>query len=381
MLGGRIFGPGILPGLHPLTHDQSSDTHWTARALGLARLADYRTSPNPMVGAVVVDASGDLAGEGYHHGKGLDHAEQIALAAAGGRARGGTIYVNLEPCPHAHRKPCCAEAIIAAGVARAVISIEDPDARVRGRGTAMLAAAGLEVTLGALEAPARRLNEFYVKHRTTGRPFVAAKFAMSLDGKIATATGESRWITGDAARRHGHTLRHAHDAILVGVNTVLLDDPELSARGPDPDGRQPIRIVLDSRLRTPLGARVLGPRTMLASTRAGELAGAEVLQLPADASGRVALEPLLDELGRREILSLLVEGGADTHASFFASGLVDKVYAYVAPIVVGGRDAPSPVGGRGVEHLADALQLRDTEVQTIDRDVLISGYVNVHRDR
>jgi len=370
-----------LPGLHPLTSDQATDTQWAARALELARLADYRTSPNPMVGAVVVDASDRLAGEGYHHGKGLDHAEEIALAAAGARAHGGTIYVNLEPCPHAHRKPCCAEAIIASGIARAVISLEDPDPRVRGRGIAMLSAGGVEATVGVLEAPARRLNEFYVKHRTTGRPFVTAKFAMSLDGKIATAAGESRWITGEAARDHGHTLRHAHDAILVGVNTVLLDDPELTARGPGADRRQPVRIVLDSSLRTPPAARVLGPRTILAATRAGDHAAAEVLQLPADARGRVSLESLLDELGRREILSLLVEGGAETHSSFFANGLVDKVYAYVAPIVIGGRAAPSPVGGEGVTHLADALELRDTDVQALGRDFVITGYVDVHRDR
>ena len=365
-----------------MTGDQSTDTRWAARALALARLADYRTSPNPMVGAVVVDASGEVAGEGYHHGKGLDHAEEIALAAAGARARGGTIYVNLEPCPHGHRKPCCAEAIVAAGIVRAVVSMEDPDARVRGRGMALLAAAGVDTTLGLLEGPARRLNEFYVKHRTTGRPFVTAKFAMSLDGKIATATGESRWITGDAAREHGHGLRRAHDAILVGVNTVLLDDPELSARGLDPDQRQPVRIVLDSALRTPVGARVLGPRTILATTRAGagEVLGATVMRLPADPRGRVSLGPLLDGLGHSGFLSLLVEGGGQVHASFIENGLVDKVYAYVAPILVGGRDAPSPVGGQGVEHLADALKLRDTEVEQLGRDFLISGYVDVHRD-
>ena len=362
-----------------MTGDQPTDTRWAARALALARLADYRTSPNPMVGAVVVDARGELAGEGYHHGVGLDHAEEIALAAAGARARGGTIYVNLEPCPHAHRKPCCADAIIAAGIARAVISMEDPDDRVRGRGMALLAGAGVDTSLGLLEGKARRLNEFYVKHRTTGRPFVTAKFAMSLDGKIATATGESRWITGEAAREHGHGLRRAHDAILVGVNTVLLDDPELSARGLAADLRQPVRIVLDSDLRTPVGARVLGPRTILAATRAGEVAGAKVMRLPADARGRVSLEPLLDGLGHSGFISLLVEGGAEVHASFIANGLVDKVYAYVAPILIGGRNAPSPVGGDGVEHLADSLKLRDTEVETLDRDFLISGYVDVHR--
>ncbi len=375
------FGPGILPGLHSLTNDQSTDTHWAARALELARLADYRTSPNPMVGAVVVDAAGRLAGEGYHHHKGGEHAEEIALAAAGNRARGGTIYVNLEPCSHAHRQPSCAGAIVTSGIRRAVISMEDPDSRVLGRGIEILRAGGVETTLQVLEAPARRLNEFYLKHRSTGRPFVTAKFAMSLDGKIATASGESRWITGEAARVHGHGLRHAHDAILVGVNTVIQDDPVLSARAPAAEQRQPVRIVLDSHLKTPARARVLGPRTIIATTGAGDIAGAEVIRLPADDHGRVSLGPLLDELGRREILSVLVEGGAETHASFFAGGLVDKVYAYVAPIVVGGRDAPTPVAGMGVKHLADALRLSDAEVQTLDGDFLISGYPDVHRNR
>jgi diaminohydroxyphosphoribosylaminopyrimidine deaminase/5-amino-6-(5-phosphoribosylamino)uracil reductase len=351
-----------------------------ARALELARLADYRTSPNPMVGAVVLDASGRLAGDGYHHRKGAEHAEELALAASGDRARGGTLYVNLEPCIHEHRSPSCADAIIAAGVRRVVVATEDPDQRVRGRGLAALRAAGVEVELGAMAGQARRLNEFYFHHRLTGRPFVTAKFAMSLDGKIATAAGESRWISGEGARRHGHRLRHAHDAILVGVNTVLQDDPELSARQGD-DPRQPLRIVLDSNLRTPSRARVIGPRSVIASTRAGAVEGAEVVVLPSDSSGRVAVEPLLDELGRRELLSVLIEGGAETHGSFFDAGLVDKVYAYVAPIVIGGSRAPGPVAGSGVARLADALRLRDVEITPLDGDVMISGYPDVHRNR
>jgi diaminohydroxyphosphoribosylaminopyrimidine deaminase / 5-amino-6-(5-phosphoribosylamino)uracil reductase len=359
-----------------------SDEQWMARALELARLADYRTSPNPMVGAVVLDAGGRLAGEGYHRHKGAPHAEQEALAAAGSRARGGTIFTTLEPCTHAHRTPACADAIIQAGIARAVVATaKDPDDRVRGRGIEVLTAAGVHVEVGVLAAEEQRLNEFYVKHRVTGRPFVTAKFAMSLDGKIATASGESRWISSEAARRHGHGLRHAHDAILVGVNTVLVDDPELSARGPGEDERQPIRIVLDSRLRTPPKAKVLGPGTILATTLDGPFTGAEVLQLPGDERGRVALEPLLDELGRRQVLSLLVEGGAETHASFFAAGLVDKVYAYIAPMVIGGRAAPGPVAGSGVDHLADSSRLIDVEAETLGGDFLISGYVDVHRDR
>ena len=352
-----------------------------ARALELARLADHRTSPNPMVGAVVLDGQGGLAGEGYHRGPGEPHAEEEALAAAGIRARGGTIFITLEPCTHTHRSPSCADAIIHAGIARAVVAdAEDADSRVRGAGIARLRGAGMEVVVGVLEQEAQRLNEFYRHHRQTGRPFVTVKFAMSLDGKIATAAGESRWITGEAARRHGHSLRHAHDAILVGVNTVLQDDPELSAReGVDP--RQPVRVVLDSKLRTPPGSRVLGPTTILVSTHAGHVEGAQVLTFPPDPHGRVPLEPLLDELGRRGILSLLVEGGAETNGSFFASGLVDQVIAYIAPIVIGGASAPAPVAGEGVTRLAAALRLVDVEVTRLDGDVMISGHVDVHRDR
>ena len=359
--------------------DSSNDTRWMTRALELARLADYRTSPNPMVGAVVLDVNGELVGEGFHRRKGEPHAEQEALAAAGDRAAGGTIYVNLEPCPHAHRTAPCADAIVAADIRHAVIAIEDPDDRVRGAGVERLRAAGIETTIGTLADPARRLNEFYIWHRRTGRPFVSLKFAMSLDGKIATASGESRWITGPAARRHGHRLRHMHDAILVGVNTVLADDPQLTTRDGDTDPRQPFRIVLDSQLRTPKTAKVLGDKAIIASLRHGELPGAEVMALPADGE-RVALEPLLDELGRRGILSVLVEGGSETHASFIGKGLVNKVYAYIAPKVIGGHAAPAPVGGPGISRLADALALREVEVVKLDEDLLVSGYVDVHRD-
>src|SRR6266700_122539 len=301
-----------------------------ARAIELARTADYRTSPNPMVGAVVLDSAGTLAGEGFHAAKGSPHAEEMALAAAGAKAGAGTIYVNLEPCAHA----------------------------------------------------ATELNEFYVTHRSTGRPFVSLKFAMSLDGKIATRTGESRWITGEQARNHGHQLRHMHDAILVGVNTVIKDDPQLTTRiEGDRDARQPLRVVLDSHLRTPTTARVLGERTLIATTSAGDMDCAEVLKLPPDPDGRVPIEALLDQLGQRGILSLLVEGGAETHAAFLAVRLVNKVYAYIAPKLIGGSEAPTPVGGVGIEHLNDALRLRDTEVVTLGDDILFSGHVDVHRDR
>ena len=375
------FGARILPGLTPTQTDHTLDLHWAARAIELAGRADYRTSPNPMVGAVILDAAGQLVGEGYHREAGQPHAEEEALAAAGENARGGTLYVNLEPCSHAHRTPSCAKALVDAGLRRVVISMKDPDDRVRGAGIRMLESAGIETALGVHEERATRLNEFYVKHRLTGRPFVTAKFAMSLDGKIATRTGESRWITGDEARAHGHRLRHAHDAILVGVNTVIADDPELTTRLEGEESRQPLRVVVDSQLRIRQSARVVGPNTIIATTRQGRVGAAEVVRLPADAQGRVALPSLMDELGKRGVLSVLVEGGGELHAACFAENLVDKVFAYVAPKVIGGHGAPGPVGGPGIEHLAAAIGLGELDVVRLGNDLLITGYVGVHRDR
>jgi diaminohydroxyphosphoribosylaminopyrimidine deaminase/5-amino-6-(5-phosphoribosylamino)uracil reductase len=372
-----------LPRLNAIDIDPSADLLWAARAIELARQADYATSPNPMVGAVVIDSSGLMAGEGFHRKAGTRHAEEEALEAAGDRARGGTLYVNLEPCAHLHRTPSCAEALIDAGIKRVVVSMTDPDERVRGAGLRMLEDAGVETAVGVLEERATRLNEFYLKHRLTGRPFVTAKFAMSLDGKIATRTGESRWITGEEARAHAHLLRRTHDAILVGVNTVVADDPELTARVEEVEGkerRQPLRIVLDSQLKIRQSARVVGANTLVATTKAGRVGSAEVLRLPADAGGRVDLPSLLDELGKRGILSLLVEGGAEVHASFFAAGLVDKVHAYIAPRMIGGRAAPGPLAGEGVEHLAASTHLKEMDFVRLGDDLLITGYVDVHRD-
>jgi len=328
----------------------------------------------------VLDALGGLAGEGYHSQAGRPHAEQEALQVAGARALGGTLYVNLEPCTHAHREPACAQAVVQAGVRRVVISMADPDQRMRGAGIEFLRSAGIETVVGLQEDRALRLNEFYVKHRLTGRPFVTAKFAMSLDGKIATRSGESRWISGTAARAHGHKLRSAHDAILVGVGTVVADDPELTARVEGYLARQPLRVVLDSQLRTPATSKLVGPNTLIATTRDGKLGSAEVVVLPGTPAGKVGLGPLLDELGRRGILSLLVEGGGQVHASFFAEGLVDKVHAYVAPIIIGGREAPGPVGGDGVRSLSDAMKLGEVDATRIGDDLWITGYVDVHRD-
>lgn len=371
-----------------------SDARWATRALALAVRAEHRNSPNPMVGCVILDRHGQLAGEGYNERDGGPHAEMVALAQAGERARGGTLYVSLEPCSHQGRTPPCAEAVVEAGLSRVVVSMEDPDPRVSGRGIATLRAAGIDVEVGLLGTEAERVLAFYLKHRRTGRPYVTAKWAMSLDGKIATSTADSRWITGAEAREDVHRLRHQHDAILVGVNTVIEDDPQLTARPQTiADPRQPLRVIVDSRLRVPATARIfdpsLGGQTLIATTERArpadvqrlQEAGAEVALLPAGegAASRVDLAALADHLGARRILSVLAEGGSEVHGELVRAGLVDSVVAYLGSIVIGGRDAPGPVGGAGFSKIAQALRLEAVEWTTLGSDFKISG--DVHRDR
>jgi diaminohydroxyphosphoribosylaminopyrimidine deaminase/5-amino-6-(5-phosphoribosylamino)uracil reductase len=345
-----------------------------------------------MVGAVIV-RDGEIVGEGYHQRAGTPHAEIHALRAAGERARGATMYVTLEPCCFHGRTPPCTEALITAGIAEVHIAMLDPNPRVAGRGRAALEAAGIRTVVGEEEAAARALNAAFVTWITTGRPLVIAKFAMSLDGKIATPTGESQWITGPQARRRVHETRDIVDAILVGADTVLADNPQLTTRL---DGRSdvhhPLRVILDSRGRVPLEAQVFDPalpgRTVVATTaampdatrRALEERDVQVLSLPADEAGRVALPALLDTLGRMEITSLLVEGGATVLGSFFDAGLVDQVMAFVAPRIIGGAAAPGPVAGRGAARLAATPRLRDVQVERLGSDVLICGWVEIRED-
>jgi diaminohydroxyphosphoribosylaminopyrimidine deaminase/5-amino-6-(5-phosphoribosylamino)uracil reductase len=355
------------------------------RAFALARRAEGRTSPNPMVGAVIVK-DGRVVGEGYHHQAGEPHAEVEALRDAGDSARGATMYVTLEPCAHYGRTPPCVDAIIAAGVAEVYYAVVDPNPLVNGKAHTQLEAAGITARLGLCEDEARELNRPFFKQVTTGRPFVTAKFAMSLDGKIATRAGDSRWISNEAARHRSHELRNVTDAILVGAGTVLVDNPRLTTRlsplstlwGAEPsDVRHPLRIVADSQCRAPLLAEIFDPalpgKTVLATTAAApsihcaELTarGVEVWTLPADGNGRVSLPALLDEIGRRGMLTLMVEGGSELLGAFFAEKLVDRVWAFVAPIIIGGQNAPGPVGGSGIEALAQAMRLRQLQVEMI----------------
>ena len=355
------------------------------RALRLARRALGAASPNPAVGAVVV-RDGQVVGEGFTLPPGRGHAEAVALERAGERARGAILYTTLEPCAHHGRVPPCTRAIIRADIAEVHMAMIDPNPLVNGKGKAELEAAGIRCVVGAHQEEARRLNEAYVKHITTGLPFVTAKFAMSLDGKIACRTGASRWITGGRARLYAQGLRRQHDAVMVGVNTVLADDPSLTVRDSQgrPRGRQPLRVVVDAHGRTPATAQVLRQpgRTVVATSEAGagartalEEAGAEVLELP-QREGLVDLRALLGLLGRREITSVLVEGGGTLLGSFFDLGLVDRVVAFVAPTIIGGKEAPSPVEGAGVASVEEALRLREPRIRRLGGDFLVTGYVS-----
>jgi diaminohydroxyphosphoribosylaminopyrimidine deaminase/5-amino-6-(5-phosphoribosylamino)uracil reductase len=358
-------------------------SRYMQRAVELADAVVGTTSPNPPVGCVIA-REGEIVGEGATQPPGEAHAEVMALHAAGAAAKGGIAYVTLEPCSHRGRTPPCAEAIVKAGIAKVVAAVGDPDARVAGEGLSTLRAAGIEVEVGDGAEESGKLLEAYLKQRATGMPFVIAKFAATLDGKIAASSGDSRWIAGEKARAWAHRFRSRIDAIMCGVNNVLLDDPQLSAR---PDGKlagpQPIRIVADSRGRTPPEAKVLGAGgpTIIATTEASarewrkaiEARGAEVLVAPADSSGRVHLVTLLSILGSRGVLSLLAEGGGVLHASLFEQRVVDKVHAIIAAKILGGTAYPA-VAGDGAARMDLAVTLRDVEIQRLGDDAVIVGY-------
>jgi diaminohydroxyphosphoribosylaminopyrimidine deaminase/5-amino-6-(5-phosphoribosylamino)uracil reductase len=356
-------------------------------ALALAARGEGQTSPNPMVGAVLA-REGRIVGRGYHTRAGAPHAEVVALRQAGPRAQGARLFVNLEPCCHFGRTPPCVDAIVAAGVSEVVACMTDPDPRVRGRGFAELRAAGIGVRVGALQEEARRLNERFLRYATSGRPFVTLKAGMSLDGRIATRLGESRWITSARARAEARRLRRAHDAVLVGVNTVLADDPTLRGRGGEdgrPPGRDdgPLRVVLDARLRTPPAARCLRPgdgRAIVLTLRGAdrrrrrrlERAGALVLEV-AGRNGRIDLRAALRELGRRGVTSLLIEGGSEVLGSALDARVGDRAALFIAGRILGGREALPAFGGRGAGRLGQAAALREMSVRPIGRDLLIEG--------
>jgi diaminohydroxyphosphoribosylaminopyrimidine deaminase/5-amino-6-(5-phosphoribosylamino)uracil reductase len=357
------------------------DKTWMTRALNLAEKGRGYVEPNPLVGAVVVQ--GDrLFGEGWHERFGEAHAEVNALNQACAATTGATLYVTLEPCCHYGKTPPCTEAIQKAGIKRVVAAMSDPFPHVAGKGAARLREAGVIVDLGVMESQAQRMNAPYLKLLRTGWPYVHAKWAMTLDGKIATRTGDSRWITGEGARRHAHELRGRMDAVIVGIGTVLADNPRLTVRPPGP--RTPVRIVLDSHGRLPDNCQLAATarEAPVLVVTVGELPpsasklraqGCEILTLPSKNS-RPDITKLLDDLGRRQMTNVLVEGGSEVLGSFFDGRAVDEVHAFIAPRIAGGK-ATTAVAGYGVEQIADAFHLADWQVERIDTDVLIHGLV------
>jgi diaminohydroxyphosphoribosylaminopyrimidine deaminase/5-amino-6-(5-phosphoribosylamino)uracil reductase len=374
-----------LPPSFPMTFDKH-DEHYMKMALRLATLGAGSVSPNPMVGAVVVQ-DGEVVGQGWHNRYGEPHAEVVALRDAGDRSRGATLYVTLEPCNHHGKTPPCTEAILAAGIKRLVTAILDPNHMVGGGGAAFLREKGIQVETGLLAQESRYLNETWFTWLEIGLPFVIAKAACSLDGKIATRTGDSKWLTSETARGFGHRLRHECDAILVGIGTVLADNPQLTARRPRRSGNDPIRVVLDSHLRIPPDAHLLHLKssapTWVVCTAAApaekfqalKALDVDVLVMPED-KGRVALKPLLQELGCRQVQSLLLEGGAEVLGAFLDQRLVDKFYFFYAPKILGGKDAYPAVAGQGVASLSEAHQARDLTLRRLGPDLLVSGYLD-----
>lgn len=357
------------------------------QALSLAKLALGQASPNPAVGAVVVK-NNVVVGQGYTQPVGSHHAEIMALQQAGEQARGGVLYVTLEPCCHYGRTPPCTRAIIDAGITEVHLATLDANPLVCGRGKEELEREGIKVYIGEHEDEAKEIVEAYTKFITTGLPFVTAKFAASLDGKIATRTGDSKWVSGEESRKQVHNLRYINDAIMAGANTILIDDPCLTTRCCGGRGgtvkKQPLRVVVDGRGRIPPTARlfaepgrtlvVLGRQVTPKETAAFDKVNTGLLELPSE-EGMVDPGELLKALGEQEITSVLVEGGGVLLGSLFDHGLVDKIVAFIAPIIIGGAEAKTAVAGNGVDKVVDSLRLQRIRIETLGEDLMVSGYV------
>ncbi len=366
----------------PMPSPTAKDIFYMKMALRLARKGLGRTSPNPMVGSVVVRKE-RVVGQGFHQKAGGPHAEPRAIAQAGKEAKGATLYVNLEPCNHFGRTPPCTQAIIESGIKKVVFGLSDPNPGVKGGGGDWLRSRGIEVVRGVLEEDCRRLNEVYIKWITTGLPFVILKAAVSLDGRIATRTGDSKWISNERSRLLVHQLRNQADGVLVGIRTVITDDPLLTVRLPRGKIKDPLRIVLDPQLRIPPKARILeGPaRTLIVSgtkirnpkRRTLEQKGVEILTLP-DRGGQISIKKLLIRLGRRGITSLVVEGGAEVYGSFLKERLVDKLFVFIAPCLIGGRKAIGMIGGAGITRMTEAIRLKEMSVKPWSGDILVEAY-------
>jgi len=335
-----------------------------------------RTSPNPKVGCVIT-RFGFIVGKGYHQKAGMPHAEIEALKDAGSWARGGTMYVTLEPCSHHGKTPPCANAIIRAGIKKVVIAMKDPNPLVNGEGIRRLKQAGIKVVAGVMENEAKKLNEMWVKYIATKSPFVTLKAAVSMDGKIATKTNDSKWITGIESRHFAHILRNRHDAVVVGINTVLKDNPQLTAR--IKDGRNPLRIILDSKLKIPLESNVLNDGNVLIVTTKKHNAEAKILldekkyNILVMDSDKIILKDLMQELGKRNITSVLIEGGSEVFTSALEEGIVDKAIFFIAPKLIGGDDSVSVIGGKGIEKISQALRLENVKIARLGDDAVVEG--------
>ena len=361
------------------------DSDYMQMALALAEKGVGYVSPNPMVGAVVVN-NGQVVGRGYHQAVGGPHAEVHALDDAGESARGATLYVTLEPCNHHGRTPPCTEKILASGIHRVVVAMQDPNPGVCGGGNERLRAQGVSVDCGVCEARARKLNESFIKHVRTGHPFVTLKMAATLDGRIATASGDARWVTGPPAREMVHRMRHAMDAILVGAGTVRADDPELTVRLNGEQGKDPARFVLDARLSISGQARMLNQASTAAtyvvcSVDASDAdkqrlikKGARIIEAPGR-RGDIVWPFLMDKMGAMGITSLLIEGGAAVAADALAAGVIDKVVLFFAPKLLGGDDGIPLFRGPGVAAMKEALPLKNVRVDRIGEDILVEGYL------
>jgi diaminohydroxyphosphoribosylaminopyrimidine deaminase/5-amino-6-(5-phosphoribosylamino)uracil reductase len=359
------------------------DRRMMLRALELAARGIGEVSPGPLVGTVIVDGGGEIVGEGYYIYDQLKHSETLALEQAGERARGATAYVSLEPHAHQGRTPPCTEALINAGIRRVVAPIEDPNPKVSGRGFARLREAGIEVCTGLLQLEGVRLNEAYIHFMRTARPFVHLKLAVSLDGKVATFSGDSRWITSEEARARAHELRHQYDAIMVGGRTVCIDDPLLTDRSGRKRRRPLVRVVIGQYLRMSLESQLAqttdaAPVLIFAHgdsdpkvVSALQSRGVEVIS---QADSTLEFASVLEELGRRSIQSVLLEGGPSLAGLLLDAGLVNKITFFVAPMIIGGQDAPSAIGGDGAETISEAMQLENLEVEKRGRDIEITGY-------
>jgi diaminohydroxyphosphoribosylaminopyrimidine deaminase/5-amino-6-(5-phosphoribosylamino)uracil reductase len=362
-----------------------NDNEYMQMALTLAGKGCGCVSPNPLVGAVVVNA-GRVVGQGYHQYVGGPHAEVNAIDDAGGAARNATLYVTLEPCNHFGRTPPCTQKILEAGIHRVVVAMQDPNPNVAGGGNAFLISRGVDLVCGIEEDAARRLNESFIKFVRTGKPFVILKIASTLDGRIATRTGDARWVTGEAARAYVHRLRQAVDAIMVGVGTVEADDPQLTTRLERGRGVDPVRVVLDTSLRMPERARMLhqaskaptwvvcGPDAPPAAKERLQAEGAMIVQTPLRGE-RIDLDVLMDQLAERGVTSLLIEGGAQVAGAALRAGVVDKVVFFYAPKIYGGDDGVPVCGGRGPDLMRESLAVSHIELDRMGDDIMVSGYL------